>query len=351
MRALHDLGAAEDQHSRARDFIKVAHALALYRGKALPDDLSALGLSPRAAAVAKAAVTAGGAGGGWASNLVESQQVAAGFMDLLRHRSVFYSIVGDVVRLPFNVRIGTVATGAGAAVVGPGQPIVTARMDFGNSSLERRKAGAIVVLSDQLIRAIGVGERLIGQSLRDSVAEAVDQDVINNILLVGVTPTAATTAPLTDLRTLLNAVAPAEGSRLHWAAHPGVAIRLATADATPSTGGPPVFPTVTPTGGQLLGFPLVVSSKIPSGMLLLIDASRLAGNADTITLQASSEADVEMQSAPTQSMGSGSPVAPTGVSKVSLFQTNCTGVMATAYYGLVKAQPNAVAAISGITGW
>jgi hypothetical protein len=327
--------------------------LALCRGKE-PGDLDTLGLSPRAQMVVRTAVTA--AGTDWGTHLAEGRAIAQGFMDLLRHRSVFYAIINDVTRLPFNVRVGAILTGAGASVLGPGQPVVVSKLNFGNAALERRRAAAIVVLTDQLVREIGVGERLIGQSLRDSVSEAVDGDVINNILLPGVTPTSSSGEPLADLRTLLTAVGPTEGSRPYWIAHPGVGIRISTAGSSPAgspalPGGLRLFSEATASGGTLLGYPLLVSSKVPAGMLMLVDASRLAGASDTISLQASGEADVELRSDPTMSMGSGSPLSPSGAQVISLFQTNSVGVMATAYCGLIAAPPRGGGAKSRHIGW
>ena len=120
----------------------------------------------------------------------------------MRHTSVFYRLLNDgaLIRLPFQVRIGTITTAAGAGIVEPGQAIAVHSMALAEAFLTPRKAASLVALSQELLDAAGsAAETLISRSLRASVSEAVDSEFIS-IIMAGVSPISSTDVALADLR-------------------------------------------------------------------------------------------------------------------------------------------------------
>jgi len=103
-------------------------------------------------------------------------------------------------------------------------------------------------------------------------------------------------------------------AKLYFIAAPNVA-KMASALADAS--GVDAFPGMSPMGGELVNSPCLVSSAVPSGELYLIDASGFAADAGPVTVDASLQADVQMDTAPSMTSS-----GPTAASKVSMFATN-----------------------------
>ena len=150
---------------------------------------------------------------------------------------------------------------------------------------------------------------------------------------------------LADLEDLLAEVDPTEQSRLYWLAAPNVARRAATVEGS---GGGRLFPEASPVGGQLLNIPMLVSSAVASGRLILVDASSLAGAADTIEVSVSRQAALQLDNAPTMSVGAGSPASPVAATAVSLFQTNSIAIRSIAFFGAAVVRSGGVAALDGM---
>jgi HK97 family phage major capsid protein len=253
-----------------------------------------------------------------------------------------------LTRLPFDVVIGSIATAAGAAIVDRGAAIPVRSMSLSQATLARRKAAALVALSKELLDAGGsAAEGLLTRSLRASVSEAVDADFVANIVMSGISATNSSTDALADLEAMLTTAALTEESKPCFLASTSAAIRAATV-AAPN--GNRLFPEALPTGGALLGIPLLVSSKVSTGNLILLDAARFAGASDTITVDVSRNAAIEMRDDPTATVDEGaSPGAnPVHAQAVSMWQTDSVAVRCIAYFGAARLRTGGVAAISGI---
>jgi HK97 family phage major capsid protein len=273
--------------------------------------------------------------------------LVSAFLDALRHESVFMAMLnGGMIRLPFNTMTGSIATAFGASVVQPGMAIPVRKAGLTQGpELVVRKAAALVALSRELLQAGGsAAEALLSRSLRGETAKAVDAEALV-ILKAGAGTSAATANVETDLETMRVAVSPGSASRLFWIASPAVAALLAGLTAS----GAYRYPTVTWTGGTLKGVPLLVTDQAAAGELLLVDAAGLVGNADNVELVASDSATLQMDSAPTQSVGVvGSPQEPVHSTGVSMLQTNTRAVRCILYFGLEKVRATAVRVLTGI---
>jgi hypothetical protein len=330
---------------RAGEFASFVRFLALCKGSVTNATQMAIGhgAKPNVVEAFKAAVAAGGTGtaGSWGQELAAVSLLMSSFQDQLRFSSAFMRMWADgaVTRLPFEVVVGAISGSADGTILQPGAAIPVSKMNITSATLERQKAAGLLVLSEELLKQQREAEALITRQLRASVGKAVDKQVFTD-LLVGVTAITSQ-GLLTDVRSLLEAVDPTTESRLYFVASPNVAILMATSH----TNGVRWFPATTAVGGEVVGVPVLVSDAIDTGYLLLVDAARLGGNADVPVVEASRQAALQMDSAPTMSAGSGSPNVPTETNTVSMWATNSVAIRAIAFFGVTRVRPNAVASV------
>jgi HK97 family phage major capsid protein len=339
---------SHEQLSRAGEFAAVIRHLARANGK--PIEAAAMAQGARAPARVVDVLQKAAVGPDSTFDNPDGRLLLGAFVDALRHTSIFYRLLADsaMTRLPFDVVIGSIATAAGAAIVDRGEAIPVRSMALEQATLQRRKAAALVALTKELLDAGGTAaEGLLTRSLRASVSEAVDADFLTNVVLSGVSATNSTTDALADLAAMLTTVALAEESRPYFLASPSAAIKAAT---VASASGGRIFPEASPTGGAMLNIPMIVSSQVTSGNLILVDAARFAGASDTIEIAASRSAALEMRDDPTMSVDATSSPGPNPVhaNTVSMWQTNSVAVRAIAYFGAARLRSGGVAAIDQI---
>jgi HK97 family phage major capsid protein len=163
------------------------------------------------------------------------------------------------------------------------------------------------------------------------------------------TPTGADSAAFrTDIGTLLNTFLSnnlSMGSAF-WIMTQQQAARISLMNNTFSS---PIYPTVTPTGGTLLGFPVIASENLASttgspadGYPIILaagDEIMLADDGVTM-IDASNQASVQVDSAPDSP-----PTASTAY--VSLWQTNSTALRAERWINWKKRRSTAVAYLAG----
>ncbi len=82
-------------------------------------------------------------------------------------------------------------------------------------------------------------------------------------------------------------------------------------------------------GGEAAGIPILTSRKAPADQIVLVDPNGIALAGGNAAVRVSREGSVQMLDEVTQdAAGVGeSPVAPTGTTVVSLWQTNSVGIM------------------------
>jgi hypothetical protein len=174
-----------------------------------------------------------------------------------------------------------------------------------------------------------------------AVSDAIDSQFIAMMIDTG-SPSIASTSPLADVRAaLMNVSTVTVGqAKLYWIA----SADTAKLGSTLSTNAP-AFAAVSAVGGELANLPMVVSSGLPDGQLALIDGSGIAADGADITVQVSKQATVLQNTAP--SMSSAAPTPGTGLT--SLWQTNSSALLATAWFAASKLRDDAICAITGIS--
>lgn len=288
----------------------------------------------------KAAVAAGSTTEStWAAPLVDAATFSGDFISYLRPRT----LIGQAQfrPVPFNVRIVGQTSGGSANWVGQGAAKPVTKFDFNATTIPFTKVAAIVAITQELARfSDPAAEALVRDSIADAVIAKLDSDLFDpdvaavaNVnpagLLNGVAPVAGPPASGVDADeircALLRLWAPWDstniGARPAYYTTPAVARYLAfMRDAL----GNPAFPGVTPTGGTLNGVPLRVSNYLANNggsggapFILVDEAEIYLADDGAVTLDASQEASLVMDSAPT-----GSSTTPTAAQVVSMFQTN-----------------------------
>jgi HK97 family phage major capsid protein len=301
--------------------------------------------TPEVALALKAAIAPGTAvHATWAGPLV-NQTIAADFLELLRPATIIGKISGfrDV---PFNTKVPSQTAGGTYGWVGEAKPKPVTNLAFSSVSLPWSKVAGIIVLTEELVKLSSPSaEALARADMIAGIAQFLDAQFIDpavvavaNINPASITngaPTAvATTNPLADLMGLINHFATNNISvgGVHIILSPANALSLAFRT---NPDGSPQFPGVTMEGGSYRGLSFVTSNAAGTNVIALQPQLVLMADDGGVTIDASREASLQMDSVPT------APADATTV-YVSLWQTNCVGLRAERYITWLRATTNAV---------
>lgn len=264
---------------------------------------------------------------GWASETAPYGIGAEAYM-LLQSASIFGRLNPAFRRLPFRVKVSK-ETGAGGsgAWKGEGLPRIVAKSTFETLTQEYASASVIVAATKELFRFGAVAEAALRAMVIAAVTRWVDGQLLNPTVAAtsahpasltygahSVTQSGTTAAAMiTDLKAMIAAIL-SPGDSLFWIGQP---LSFAYIHATLAGAG---YPTER---GYLFGIPIIAASSSPH-QIALIDASNVAFSSDdTLALDISTEATVEMSDAPGQSGVSGA-----GAQMVSFYQSGLVGVRA-----------------------
>lgn len=295
----------------------------------------------------------------WAAPLVNYTDLASEFIELLRPQTILGRLTG-VRRVPFNVRIPKLASGATSQWVGQGLPKPVSALDFDSVTMLFHKLSTIVVLTDELVRfsspsaEIAVRDEVVGSVAQAMDATFIDPSVaavsgvspasITNGISAGGNPGTTVATITTALTAALSGVATANLniSSGVWIMRPQTAVYLSTVRTTQDILG---FPGMGLSGGTLLGFPVIVSGNMPadtgssSYIVFLVQNEIYVADDGQTRVDASREATLQMDSAPSSGAQSG----------VSMFQSNMVAIRAERFATWLRRRDTAVAVISDVS--
>lgn len=285
---------------------------------------------------------------GWGSQLVNPGQVTAEFIDLLMPRTIIGKVQGfDVI--PFNTLIIEQTGGSTFNWVGDNAPKPVGELAFDKTSLGFSKVAGIVVMSDELVRlSVPSAEAKARNDMIRQCAKFIDQQFIRVAVSAGasnpasitngVSSPSATGTTAAALRHDLNiALATFDTSNEDDRSDDNLVIVMTPALARgisllTTTLGVPEFPTMNPQGGTLLGYPVIVSSSVDSGTIVIFKPSEIyLADDGRVTLDASREATLDL---------SGSTNA-----TYSLWQNNAIGLRAERWIRWQKKRATGVVAV------
>lgn len=313
--------------------------------------------TPQVADVLRAAVAAGTTTDStWAGALVQYQDMAQDFAEFLRPMTILGKL--RLRNVPFKTRIARQTGGASVNWVGEGKvkPLTSAAFD--TVTLDFAKIAGIIVLTDETIR---FSNPKADEMVRDDLAAAIVQfmdaqfldptkasnDVSPASVTYNVTPVTATgtteAALRADVRTLMAQFVDNDLGL-------GDAVWIMSQQNALSIGmmqtslGNPSFPGLNVNGGTFVGLPVVVSENVPatggsptdgSSIILLKQSEVLLADDGNVTIDASREASLQMESTPD------SPVT-ASTTLVSMFQHNMVAIRAERYVTWKKRRDTAV---------
>lgn len=322
--------------------------------------------TPEVETVLKAAVAAGTTTDTtWAKPLVEYQNMASEFAELLRPQTIIGRIPG-LRRVPFNIKVPRQTAGSSASWVGEGAPKPVSALAFDQITLGSTKLAGIVVLTDELVRQSNPSaEAIVRQDLVDTIVLTMDRDFVDPAnsgntdvkpasITNGVTPVIATGVTAdhvrADVKALMAKFITANMSLAGavWIMSEVQALGLAMM-VNPL--GQPEFPGLAingTSGGIFFGLPVVLSENVVANpgsgspltgagaRIILAKASEIMLADDgEVMLDASREASLQMDSAPTN--------PPTGSTVFrSLWQDNLVGIRAERFINWRKRRSGAV---------
>lgn len=281
----------------------------------------------------------------WGSQLVPLETGRA-FVDMLMPATIIGRL--NLVPTPFLTRIVEQLTGATIEWVGQAAVKPVSELSFNDFSMPRYKVAGIVVISDELARSSQPdAEELVRRSLTNQIVKFLDQQFIDpSVGGSSVSPASITnsvtpiTASGTDINSLLfdfnAALSTFDAIDLGTS---GLAIVTTPALARGismmiTTFGARQFPEMTPTGGSILGYPVIVSNSVVSGDIVFIKQ-------DQVRISSDRQIMIDVSNQATLDMGDGNGTT------FNLWQRNCIGLRAEEYIAWLKDRDEAVMLISG----
>jgi hypothetical protein len=205
------------------------------------------------------------------------------------------------------------------------------------SDLEVSKAGAQIVVSEELIRAVDANAFLERQ-LRSAVAAATDAKFLALVTAgAPAIPSSGVTAngAILDIRALLQSITTGAESKLFLIVPP--AIGKAWSVLGDASGGK-TFPDAVYNGGSIGGVEIVVSDGASTQTIVLIDATGIAAAQERARLDTSVQASIQMDSAPDSPPLLSSPLT-------NLWQADLRALLVERFFAAKMVRPNSVATV------
>jgi HK97 family phage major capsid protein/HK97 family phage prohead protease len=308
--------------------------------------------TPEVALALKAAIAPGtSTDAAWAGPLV-NQNIANEFLELLRPATILGKIP-NLREVPLNTKVPAQTAGGTYGWVGEAKPKPVTKLAFATESLGVAKAAGIIVLTEELVRLSNPkAEEICRKDMIAGIAQFLDQQFIDPAVaaVAGVNPAsitngaptaAATVSPFADILALIN----------HFATNnisvEGLVFILNAANALAlafrsNADGSPQFPGITVSGGSYKGMTFIASNAATTNVIALQPQLILFADDGGVTIDASREASLQMDSAPA------SPADATTV-YVSLWQTNCVGLRAERFVNWKRVGTNSVKYLTAAT--
>lgn len=300
----------------------------------------------RAARIIKTAVETGTTTG-WAAALTPDVTTAQnGFDEGARNSSVFLELLasGAIRRTPMRTRFTAVTASATGFVRGERSARPISKFTLaGSTGLQPIEACAFVVVTDELIKLpTPEAQGLFSAELSGAVGSVADVEFMRIVAAAKaatyVSYGSTFDAARADIQRAMAAITTDKRSRLVWIG--GASVAKGASVLASNSGF--LFPGMTPMGGEMLGLPFLVSDGIATDTLYLVDADKIAGNADPTTFDLFREATIEMETTPDSPETAATEL-------VNLWQRNLVALLASAFIAAEVRTATAVAELTGVT--
>lgn len=283
---------------------------------------------------------------GWGGELAVANTAQTEFVEMLMPQTIIGK-VSNFRRVPFNIPILSQTSGSTFNWVDEGNPKPVGELAFQRDALGYSKAAGIIVMTEELIRLSRPNsEELARQDMIDGCVKFLDEQFIQVGISAGNTSPASITnnvsSPaasgtdvdslkvdlVTALSTFTAAKIPLTGLVIVTTPEIALGISLLT---TPLGQTPNGF-AVTPQGGTLLGYPVIVSESVDAGHMIIFKPSEIfLADDGQVRVDASNQATLDMAGSTNASF--------------SLWQRNCVGLRVERWIHWKKRRPDVVAVI------
>lgn len=282
----------------------------------------------------------------WGGELVNPNTAQTEFVELVNHQTIIGKTPG-LRRVPFNIPIITQTGGSTFEWVNEGGVKPVGELAFERDTLGHSKCAGIVVMTEELTRlSTPSSEATARQDLIDQCAKFLDEQFIQVAVTAGSehpasitngvsspSATGTTAAALKhDLRIAISSITASgvSAAGLVLVMTPDLALGISLLET--DLGQTPSGINMSPTGGTILGYPVIVSESVDSGTIVVFKPSEIfLADDGQVRLDASNQATLDMA-------GGNSPT-------FSLWQRNCVGIRAERWIHWKKRRPTVVAVI------
>ncbi len=295
---------------------------------------------------------------GWASQLLPpAQQMSNDFLDLLRPMLIMGKL--PLKNVPFNCQVPLQSAGGTYGYVGEGAPKPVTKPTYGSATLRFEKAAGIIVITQELARfGNPSAEMLVRDEMLKGLANFFDTvfisatAAVSNVSPAGILNGKSTTGAASgttaarfryDANLMIQAMVTNNQNLATAYILMGAGIAMSLSSMINSLG-QPEFPTISAQGGTYLGIPIVVSTNLGTNIILVQPGDILLAEDPAITIDVSTEASVEMDTAP--ALGDSSPITDVSTLK-SFWQNNLVGIRAEQFRTWKVGRSSAVEFISG----
>jgi HK97 family phage major capsid protein/HK97 family phage prohead protease len=251
---------------------------------------------------------------GWAAELVRTD--IKGFLAELQPLSVYASLrarglpleFGGATSITIPRRAGNAQDDVSGSWVGEGGVIPVKRMGMTSQTLNRYKVAVISAFTNEILeQSVPAIEGIVRQAMLTDTARMLDTCLLDNVTAVtgvrpaglraGLTPTtsAGTTAAqiITDLKVLFAAMSARNGANPVLIMNSNRLLGLST--VTTAAGG--FMFRDEAASGRLLGVPVIASTNVPAGTVLIVDAASFAAANDVPEFMVSDQTVLTMANA------------------------------------------------------
>jgi HK97 family phage major capsid protein len=330
--------------TRTGEFAAIARLLMLARGDKMQaaELAEARHLSARVAEVFRKSVVAP-TSLTTASALAEYTGTTSAFLESLKTVGAFDRMLPDMKQVPPRARVASVTLNATSFLHNEGDCKPVSSLQFEGHTLEETEVAAIIVQSEELLRALSPESgALIRRELAGAVASVTDRQFID-LITASLTPLVSVGATsnqiMQDISRLLNALDVDQASRVYILAQPNTVKSIAT--KVSGTTGEFAFPTMGIQGGTLAGVEVIPSDGVGSGEMIAIDANAVAASSSALGLDIFQQGDIQMESAPDSP-----PTAST--TRINLWQHNLSALLLRRRFGCELLRTTGAAMLSGV---
>lgn len=279
---------------------------------------------------------------GWAKELAPLNNLASEFVELLRPQTLIGRIPG-FASAPFNSLIPRQTAGTEGDWTGEGARKPVGRLTVDSIEFKFTKIAKIVVITEELARFSNPSaEARVRQDLIKGIQTRMDRTFVDPAItaIAGIRPASifngADTAAAAGTGTIANVITDIKAAMATFIAlelpvdqiviltTPTLAVAASLMRTTLDA---PAFPGMTPSGGNLLGFPVYVSSLVPAGHVEFFIPSE-------VLLADDGQANVDVSNQATIIMDDGG--SPSATNSVSLWQENKIAVRAERFVNWLK---------------